>query len=395
MPATAIRPLRRADGEGSPSIDPRTGRHLFRSRTMVPGRLITGRGDTAREAKANARERAAHILAGRPSGKPETFGEMLQAWLSLEAEPNYSIDTFRSYRTPVTGWLLRKPLRDLPAEQLRPSHLQTLYQTALAEGASRRTLEGIRLSASLAIKWAISDGRMAGYPPGSQWNPAATARFPKGTPARGSRPAPDPAAVESFLRVADPHPNGAIWRIMAETSSRPSEAAGIRWSDIDWDAERIRFRGALRLDERIGEYRWNAGLKNGAAGERDILIGPELITLLHSHRTASRERQLSAVWDSDAWAADLIFRKPLDGRALDFRHLTRLHKMIMAAAGEIEWFTPYQLRHHLPTRMAANGVPLSVTADLLGIDERTARQWYIDRPETVVDYRIIREALGR
>ena len=195
--------------------------------------------------------------------------------------------------------------------------------------------------------------------------------------------------------MADTRPNGAVWRIMAETSSRPSEAAGIRWSDIDWDGERIRLRGALRLDERIGEYRWHPELKNGIAGERDILIGTELLTLLHAHRIYMRELMLSERWDSDRWAKDLVFRKPLDGRGLDFRHLTRIHKSIMGEAGEIGWFTPYQLRHHLPTRMAANGVPLSTTATLLGIDERTARQWYIDRPETVVDYSIISAALGR
>ena len=116
-----VRTSRRAAGEGSPSIDPRTGRHLFRSRTLVPGQLITGRGGSAREAKANARERAAHILAGRPSGKPETVGEMLQAWLILEAAPNYAdryVSVLSHTRDPIShaATTLRSPRGGAPAE---------------------------------------------------------------------------------------------------------------------------------------------------------------------------------------------------------------------------------------------------------------------------------------
>lgn len=391
--ATTRSPLRRGNGEGSHSIDPRNGRHLWRSRSLVPGQMITGRGANLREAKADARSKASHILAGRPSGKPETFGEMATAWISW-AEDHYPRTTWRDYRTPINKWLPLGAVWNMAAEDVRPSDIEAVYKLAIGAGNKRRTLEGIKTSASLAYTWAIADGRVAHHGPGSLWNPALATRIPRSVASRGSRSAPDPATVAAFLTVADGRFNGAVWRVMAECATRPSEAAGLRWADIDWEGGRIRLRGALRWDEALGEYRWDEGLKNGSAGERDIPIGSELLALLRHHRAALAELRLGSEWASDEWAGDLVFRKPHDGTALDSQHLTLLHKGISTEAGGVR-FVPYQLRHHLPTQMAANGVPLAVCAQLLGIDERTAERYYIDRPESAVDYSVIRAALDR
>ena len=385
---------RRPRGDGSYSIDQRTGRVIYRDRTSIPGTTIKGRGNTRAEALADARERIAHVRAGRTSGRPESFAEMLAAWLAHRIEPDYPRETHRSYAN--TARKLIDGLGSVPAHEVRPSDLELVYRSHVAAGASAYTVSALKSVAGAAFSWAVGDGRVAGREPGSQWNPGLTSKLGE-LPAKRSRTAPDPDAVRTLIAAAERiHHNGALWRAMAECALRPSEAAGLRWTDVDLDAGELTVAGALRWDKRLGEYRWHSGTKikraSGDAGARTIEIGPELIAALHAQRARGLELQLASRWESDQWARDLIFRKAVDGRGLDSRCIYYHHTQLLKGL-DVEPFTVYQLRHYLPTRLAVAGQPPELIAGLLGIDIETARAYYIDPPRVALSYEVIAAVL--
>ena len=381
---------RRPKGEGTYYQDPRTGLWIYENRAWIPGRKVKGRGASRALAKADAREKRDHIIAGRPSGRPETFGEMLDAWLELSVRPNMTIEAYRSRASIIRNWL-KPSLGQIPAHTLRPSQLEEqVYRQVFEQGLARSYALAMKSIVSVAYGWAMADGRIAGKEPGTLWNPARTSTIPVRR-AKTSRTAPSVAQVEGLLQITDPIVSGPLWRVMAECALRPSEAAGLRWVDIDFDSAHLHVRGALRLDKELGEYRWSPGTKTGEGGIRSIPILDELAALLARQQADILELQMMSEWESDAWAMDLVFRQADDGRAWHSPQIFHTQQRLLKAA-EIDHFAPYQLRHFRPTRLANRGVPPKTIADMLGISLATAMSYYIDRPEVAIDRKILEAA---
>jgi integrase len=381
---------RRATGEGSYSTDPRTGMVIYQNRAWIPGTTVRGRGRTRTEALARARERRDHVLAGRPSGRAETAGELFEAWIELSVQPTMTQTAARVRHSVVRNWLVPH-LGSIAAHQLRPSDLEAMYRAAQAAKRKPSYITAMKTFAGSAYSWALGDGRIAGKEPGVLWNPAKASRLPD-LDRKGSLSAPTSAQVEGLLQKTDPIFNGGLWRAMADCALRPSEAAGLRWEDIDHEQRVLRITGALRHDKELGEYRWMPGTKNKKP--RTIPFGPELGALLSQQRHDLLELQMRSLWESNAWAGNLVFRQPADGRGWQSTLLYHRQQEKLTSAG-VEWFSPYQLRHYLPTRLARDGVSVDVVANLLGDTVETTRRYYIDEPEIAIALDLIRTALGR
>jgi integrase len=355
---------------------------IIRWDVMVDGTRYRGRGPSRRAAKADGLERMGHVRAGRVDGRPETVGVMLEAWLSEAIEPFYPLGTLQSYSGIVRNHLV-PAVGELPAHQVRPADLNAAYRAVAAAGYTE-TVRTMKTVAGAAYTWAVGEGRVAGFPPGSLWNPGLTSRVPKDLPGRGSRTAPTSEQVDGLLAVTDPTFNGAVWRVMAECALRPSEAAGLRWTDWYPDDGVIQVRGALRRDRSLGVYTWHRGTKKTTDGERGVAVSPQLSALLRRQRTDLLALQLASRWVSDAWAGELIFRKATDGRAVDSRRLEYELRVHHLPAAGVEPFSPYQLRHYEPTRMARAGHYRETIGEFMGNHPDTARRYYIDRPDVAV-----------
>src|SRR5581483_10829623 len=84
---------------------------------------------------------------------------------------------------------------------------------------------------------------------------------------------------------------------------RLGEALGLRWSDID--------EGFIRVRRQLGRDRRTAEIKT-AAGRRDVVLMPQLASVLREHRIGQRHC-------SDS---DFVFPAP-DGRGRDHRSVGR------------------------------------------------------------------------
>jgi integrase len=306
---------------------------------------------------------------------------MLDLWDELDL-PDKGADNAMNYRTAIRHWL--KPyLGSRPAHDIKPSELVVVYRAAIDAGRGYSQIKKIRTAASAAFVWAVDDGRIAGERPGSGWNPARKSRLPENTPKPKSRNAPTTEDVQRLLSQTDPIGNGAYWRTCAECALRPSETAGLRWSDIDFEGGYVIVRGALRKPRGQSHWMWTPDAKNGDEGIRRIPIRPLLVEALHRQHLWVSQLRMASLWESDLWASELVFRKPKDGLGFDRWYVQSVTKRKADKAGVR--IAPYQLRHYAPTRLAEQGVAPHVIAELLGIDLETARTYYIDRPEVAID----------
>jgi integrase len=113
-----------------------------------------------------------------------------------------------------------------------------------------------------------------------------------------------------FLEQAREDRLFALWQLLATTGLRRSEALGLRWCDLDLDEARLSVRQTLAyvgtrpvLDEPKTEQ-----------SRRLVMLGPETITALKTHRAQGLEDRLAI--GAGYCDLDLVFCR-FDGRPLN------------------------------------------------------------------------------
>jgi len=139
----------------------------------------------------------------------------------------------------------------------------------------------------------------------------------------------------------------AIYVTAAMTGMRQGELLALRWSDVDWPAQRIRVRQNF--------VRGQFGSPKSKRSTRSVpladAVGGEL-DRLHQH----------TAYDADS---DLVFCHPHTGRPMERSRLLKRYKAALKRAGvrEVRF---HDLRHTFGTRMAAAGVPMRTLQEWMG-----------------------------
>ena len=133
----------------------------------------------------------------------------------------------------------------------------------------------------------------------------------------------------------------------AMTGLRQGELLGLRWSDVDWLAGKVRVRRAYVRGE-YGTTKSRRGFRAVPLADR---VGAELEDL--SRRSA---------FTADD---DLVFGHPQTGKPLDRSKVHKRFKAAVKAAG-VRDVRFHDLRHTFGTRMAAIGVPMRTLQEWMG-----------------------------
>lgn len=143
------------------------------------------------------------------------------------------------------------------------------------------------------------------------------------------------------------------------TGCRPSEALGVKWSDVSDDFTRITFRGSPQTTAKKGII-WSKGSKNYKKGghrgpTRTIPLNEKIQTILKNREQALSKRQK---FDKD----NLIFPSKT-GKYIDY--INFLHRAWLKCVRSIkglEKTTPYNLRDTFITKHLLNGTAIAVIA---------------------------------
>lgn len=221
------------------------------------------------------------------------------------------------------------------------------------KGLDRRTVNYIHTILHRALKDAVRWNRLAR-------NPADAADPPRGGAKSDGIHAWDAATLRSFLeasRESDDRLN-ALWVLLATTGMRRGETLGVRWSDIDLDA------GRLRVVQTITQVRSKVaiGEPKTAKGRRSISLDDGTVAVLRAHRKLMLEERLLVGPDFND--EGLVFHYP-DGAclrpdAVSAQFLRRVNRYGLTR------LTLHGLRHTWATLALEQGVHPRVVQERLG-----------------------------
>lgn len=216
-----------------------------------------------------------------------------------------------------------------------------------------RTVNYVHTILHRAFKDAVRWGRLPR-------NPCDAADPPRGGQKSDGFTVWDAATLRSFLDSSAAagdrlHP---LWVLLSTTGMRRGEALGLRWSDVDLDA------GRLRVVQTIISVRGRVtiGEPKTARGRRPIALDPATVAVLRSHRKRMLEERLLV--GADFADEGLVFHQP-DGACLKPESVSATFLRRVKQA-DLPRLTLKGLRHTWATLALEQGIHPRVVQERLG-----------------------------
>lgn len=337
---------RRSNHEGT--IFKRTN-GTWRAQITIDGKRLSFTAKTAKECRDWLNLTQRKVDAGLTfEGTQVTLDKFLSEWL-VTVKATLRPRTWDQYQQIVRDHIVPS-LGKIKLFNLRPDHVQTLYNERLKAGAGSRTVQLTHSVLHRALVHAVKLGLL-------ERNPADATVPPK--PKAGEMKILDESQVSQFLITAKQSRNEALYCLALTTGMRQSELLGLQWTDIDWTSKKLKVQRQLKR-KRGGGFIF-APLKTKAA-KRTVALGLRSTETLKAHlnRQEQERKALGEKWQEN----NLIFPSTV-GTPLDQRSLLRDFKATLTLAGlpDIRF---HDLRHTAISIMLNTNVPLIVVSRRVG-----------------------------
>lgn len=277
-----------------------------------------------------------------------TVGQFLDNWIELHAT-QLKPTTLNKYRSYLRLYL--KPgIGPIKLQELKPSHVQTLYGHLLERPLAPSTVHYAGSVLKLALNYAVDvEGLLA-------TNPANKVSTPKGTSVTPDLWNKD--ELNRFLKVASEHRLGFYFRLSAYTGARRGELCALRWSDFDGSLLTIS-KSRVKAGNEVLELN---STKGGTNGRRTVKVDTDTMELLKAHRKRQLQERMAL---GECWTdTGYVFVRE-DGLPIDVHTPTHLFRKLSNQAG-LEPIRLHDLRHLHATELLRLGIPLHVVAHRLG-----------------------------
>src|SRR6266851_2009575 len=295
-----------------------------------------------------------------------SVSDYIDEWLKTAAKPRVSETTYRGYEWQLAH--VKTALGKARLTQLRAEDIQKLYGT-LSPSTARHVHAPLNSALSQAVKWHLIHS-----------NPCDAVDLPRHkarevqalTREEANRlMAVERFAVERLTRqegkkgerttVVVENRYRALFAFLIDAGSRPSEAVGLKWTDIDFETSRVTIQRTLQWHSKKQGGGWYFEETKTKMSRRAVKLAPGTLQQLREHKTRQAEALLKL-----GIRTDLVFATkeatPILRRNLVKRHL----KPALIAAGLSSDFTLYALRHTCATLLFAAGVHPKVVSERLG-----------------------------
>jgi integrase len=322
----------------------------FYTTLQVAGTRKSIYGKTEREVKKKYEEQMKRLYQGTgqlTSSGTKTVSDLLEAWLKVikpTAKPKHvstAEGVFKRY--------VRERIGHLRLSRVRTIHIQALI-TELEERKLRRvpsqTFSILKRVFAVAMQWGWIDR-----------NPCTGVVISTYRPTR--KGVWTHAEMQMFLNGIHDIKHGTLLAFILTTGCRVSDAVGLTWACVDFASGEARFERAVH---RIGG-KWVVTLPKTAAGERKLLLDPDVLVHLQSMRDAIGE-----IAEGDE-GAQVVFRA---------ERSTFLHeRLILDAVGArckklgLPRMVVHGLRHQNASYLLSMGVALPTVSKRLGHSQVT------------------------
>ena len=310
------------------------------------------RYETVHGKKRKAQARLNEILHSLNRGEYRepatiTVAEYLDIWLRDYVRPNLRPRTAEGYGTIIRKHVLPS-LGHIRLEDLSPRDVQSYY-TALLDRLSAQTIKHhhtlLHRAFEIAITWQLLDR-----------NPTQRVRTPKPSPSPARTLSTD--EVRRLLAGARQTPYHVPIHLALYAGLRRGEILGLRWQDVDMDANTLSIHQTL-MHVRGQGYVWGEPKSEGS--RRTIAVSPATILLLRSHRERMKAehaaRGITAVLEQ-------VCALP-DGRLMKPDALSRACRRI-ACQCDIQGMRLHDLRHTHASLLLSEGTPIHIVQARLG-----------------------------
>ncbi len=277
-----------------------------------------------------------------------TLESFLQQWLESH-RVSIRPKTMQQYEQIVHQYLA-PGLGRIKLSELRPDHIQTLYNAYLRQGKSERTVLLIHAVLNRALNQALKWGLIVR-------NPVQGTTHPKLR--RREMSTLTDSQVRDLLRAVKGSRYEALYLLDVSTGLREGELLGLRWSDLDWTTRRLQVQRQL---QRLRGGGLVFSEPKSQAGKRAVVLSPIVVSRLRSHRVIQAYEKLFA---GEQWQEnDLVFPSSI-GTPWDPRNLYKHFKILLkqAALPNIRF---HDLRHTAATLMLQQGIHPKVVQERLG-----------------------------
>jgi integrase len=278
----------------------------------------------------------------------QTVAEFLTAWLDGTAAQRIRLKTLGSYRWLVMNYVL-PTVGDRPLRQLTLPDIDQLYAALRDRGLSPRTVRYVHSVLRQALGHAVKSRLLL-------HNPSDYATLPRQE--RHEMRAFNADEARRFLEAASEDRWHALWALLLTAGLRPSEALGLKWSDLE--AGRVRVQRTL---VQLGGREWRFDECKTSKSRRTVPIPALADTALRAHRVRQAEEKLSAgpAYNDHG----LVFASP-NGGPPDSRSLVRNHFGRILEAADLPRIRLYDLRHTSASLLLAAGTHPKVVSERLG-----------------------------
>ena len=308
--------------------------------------------------KKEAQNELTRLLASHQSGtfvapSRMTVSEFVDPWLSGLQNSGLRHTTLRGYRSAMRNYVI-PDIGAMQLQQIRTTDLDAMYASLLRRGLSLMTVH----HAHRILSKMLTDAERIGI---VERNVARMASAPSLTTARARGPemkvwTPDELAV--FLASIAGNRNEALFRLMALTGIRRSEAVGLRWSDIALERRRMTVNQAATVID--GEEYIEA--PKSRRSRRVIDLDDETVAVLQRHRV--RQAELYLRLGVSASASGRVFTNEI-GDPIRPGSVGQAFLRLVRAV-ELPEIRLHDLRHTHASHLLMAGTNIKVVSERLG-----------------------------
>ena len=262
----------------------------------------------------------------------QTVAQFLDRWLAEKVQAKNRPKTFHSYSQIVRLYIV-PGLGKIQLAKLTTEDIDTLLNRKLAAGLSPRTVQYIRailrMALAQALKWQLVPRNVAALTDAPKVERFTTHPLTQ-------------VQARQLLTAAQGDRLEALYCVALSLGLRQGEALGLRWEDVDLDAQTLRVAVAL---QSVGGKRVLSRPKT-ATSCRTLTMPAALIGKLREHRIRQLEEQQLA---GTRWRDHgLVFASTV-GTPMIPRNLVRSFKALLERAGlpDVRF---HDLRHSCASR---------------------------------------------
>lgn len=278
-----------------------------------------------------------------------TVEEWLKIWMR-DYQGHTTGRTVETYHNVINKRVL-PAFGTVKMAKLSPIHIRRMVADMQREGRAASTIRHACSIVGSAMRCAV-EARLI------KSNPVEGIKLPRVSKVKFT--VVDREQIPAFLAAAQETAFPHELAIMLYTGLRVGEVRGLRWEDIDFDANTAHI--CRQLHPATHGVRFTPP-KDGE--ERLLQLAPEAVDILKRQRKRQAEQRLAAAnWQEDDITRDLVFRQR-NGRAHSGDSIYRAVKAAGAAIGMPE-LHPHDLRHSYAVAALRSGADVKTVQHNLG-----------------------------